>query len=120
METCKKLLTAFGVLGLVSQALGAGAMKVCSEHEFACLDGQKCIDASRMCDGLTLDCHDESDEFPSICGDCTPSQFACANGKRCISKYWLCDGAMDCADGSDELEKNCGKCTSSEFACANG
>ena len=75
----------------------------CSEDQFACADGEKCIPADFTCDYIN-DCEDNSDEINADCV-CDPAyEFEC-DGGGCINATWACDGENDCADGSDEY--NC-------------
>jgi hypothetical protein len=54
------------------------------------------------------DCHDNSDEKPSLCQaeQCPPGQFQCRN-KQCIPYEVVCNGVRNCTDGSDE-PSSCG------------
>ena len=55
------------------------------------------------------DCHDNSDEKPSLCQQevCSAGQFQCRN-KQCIPYEVVCNGVRNCTDGSDE-PSSCGK-----------
>jgi hypothetical protein len=55
------------------------------------------------------DCHDNSDEKPSLCQaeQCPPGQFQCRN-KQCIPYEVVCNGVRNCTDGSDE-PASCGE-----------
>ena len=77
----------------------------CTDGQFRCWDGSKCIYKSWQCDNYT-DCRDGSDEFycynSTATMSCTEDQFRCWNDSRCIYRSWQCDNYTDCADGSDE------------------
>ena len=64
------------LLFLLALAPAVLALK-CSESEFGCEDGSRCVPRSWFCDG-SLDCLDSSDE-PDSCPlpSCQESQFKC-------------------------------------------
>ena len=81
--------------------------KSCSDTEFQCRQGHKCIPKADQCNG-NVDCPDQSDEtncVTSPCGD--PNLFQCPGGS-CIPKELVCNGYKDCEDGADEPH-NCGE-----------
>ena len=84
----------------------------CSEYQFACSDGNKCVDKTWLCDGDN-DCGDWSDEEMYWCYNCTgPSLFTCSHGNKCVPQSYLCDGMPDCfPDYSDEAMSVCNNCT---------
>ncbi|KAK4305167.1 hypothetical protein Pmani_022928 [Petrolisthes manimaculis] len=101
--------------------------QVCSETEFKCMGGYKCLSNIVKCDGL-YDCMYGDDE--AICRISTPTppptppprmvcnedQFQCESDQECISASWRCDNDEDCVDGSDE--RDCPKeCKMDEFLC---
>ncbi|XP_050691158.1 prolow-density lipoprotein receptor-related protein 1-like isoform X1 [Eriocheir sinensis] len=91
----------------------------CSEREFRCRDGLKCIPMSHKCD-YSPDCRDASDEPP----DCPPRHcgtFTCNITKKCLPMGWVCDGESDCGpdDFSDEHNPLCkgNTCPPNYFRC---
>ncbi len=122
-----------GTTGAGGSATGgtAGAMGGCGPDEFRCASGE-CVDVSRVCDGLTADCQDGSDESPSLCSGsggtggvtagaggnsaggtagaatgCAADEFACGF-MECIATALVCDGTPHCADSADEDPSTCG------------
>ena len=85
----------------------------CSEDQFACSDGLKCISNEYLCDG-DADCNDASDESESACIECgtDPSKFTCElyGNEVCHDMCYKCDGYNDCDDLSDELVSVCPNC----------
>ncbi|CAH0386096.1 unnamed protein product [Bemisia tabaci] len=91
----------------------------CETDQFACFDGQKCIDAKDRCN-MHFDCHDHSDE--ANCQNVTCDQsynFLCRTGE-CVSHAVLCNNEWNCKDGSDEENCTTSTCPSSEFRCHSG
>ena len=94
----------------------------CSENQFACRDGSKCVSRSRdLCDGYK-DCDDYSDEFASKCDNCTADHlFSCLIHRGvnvCLNVKFKCDGISHCG-GADELLSECeSSCSpSTKFVC---
>ncbi|XP_071869087.1 low-density lipoprotein receptor isoform X8 [Bombus fervidus] len=109
------LLTIFGFLA-AADAFSTDSPHKCTDSEFKCANN-KCIPGAWHCDGED-DCHDGSDEDPTVCNDtCRSDEFTCAN-KRCIQRTWVCDSDDDCGDGSDEQDCKPVTCGPSEFACS--
>ena len=72
----------------------------CSDDEFRCSYGTKCINIDYVCD-KDDDCDDGSDEIG--CPLCESYEHMCASGDECIDIDYVCDLYNDCADGSDEI-----------------
>uniref|UniRef100_K1QFX2 Low-density lipoprotein receptor-related protein 1B n=1 Tax=Magallana gigas TaxID=29159 RepID=K1QFX2_MAGGI len=89
----------------------------CSNLEFLCHDGSKCIPMVQTCNKIN-DCEDKSDELDKVCNHthCGTQFFTCAN-YQCIPWGKHCDRQRDCLDGSDERDCPCDK--DSEFQCRN-
>jgi hypothetical protein len=89
------------------------ALRHCPATMFECHDGwsqfpglvyKKCIEQSRICDGV-IDCNmDQKDEEDCPCKE---NEFQCVSNGMCIPKGLRCDHDRDCMDYSDEL--NCSK-----------
>lgn len=79
----------------------------CTESDFQCQNGEKCIPATFQCDSIYVDCSDGSDE---------ENCFVCKTGNRKFAPLnKVCDGFEDCFDGSDEM--NCEDFICPEFTC---
>lgn len=94
------------------------------EPSFYCPIADRCIDTSRVCDGI-LDCWDRQDE--ADCPACVSGALACdaSNSSggavarfRCVAAVHLCDGHEDCADGRDE--EGCPSPLPDLYTCASG
>lgn len=98
----------------------------CPATHFQCANGA-CIPLNWKCDSKS-DCHDNSDELPSLCANvktCTDGQFQCRRTQQCIPSNWVCDGEKDCGadDTSDEDSVNCRrqqKCLPNQSECDGG
>ena len=88
----------------------------CIDTKFMCLNGEKCVENHRRCNG-DKDCYDGSDELE--CDKSMCMGFWCPTNKQCVRNSSRCDKKVDCLDGSDEV--NCvEKCSDDEFKCHNG
>ncbi|XP_076821145.1 uncharacterized protein LOC143467328 isoform X2 [Clavelina lepadiformis] len=76
----------------------------CTENEYKCISGSRCIPDEFKCDGYA-DCPDDDDELQcnATTGVCLYGDM-CGDGS-CIELWKVCDGVDDCDDASDEL--NC-------------
>jgi len=95
-----------GTGGAIDPGVG-GAPVGCGADEFQCGSGE-CIPQSQVCDHLSQDCADGSDESAAACsgsggtGGAGACEFQCGSGE-CIPMSQVCDRlSADCADGSDE------------------
>ncbi|KAG1651176.1 Basement membrane-specific heparan sulfate proteoglycan core protein [Nymphon striatum] len=111
-----------------SDELGCG--RLCSEHEFPCLDGS-CIELSSHCDGVIQCpygedekyCVHETTNMPPTIHPCKVNQFHCKTSNVCVELSSKCDGVRTCPDGSDE--EGCAivsteapkTCKADEFLC---
>ncbi|XP_065832092.1 low-density lipoprotein receptor-like isoform X2 [Oscarella lobularis] len=81
------------------------AILQCSDREYKCLDGERCIPYPYRCDSY-VDCKDGSDEDQETCKTaprCPPRlQFSCVTTPQCVPWSKHCDGTDDCQDNSDE------------------
>ncbi len=86
----------------------------CSEEEWECKDGKRCIPKDCVCD-INIHCRDGSDESDDVCADwqCAEGLWKCANNK-CINSIKVCDGSTlrndvikNCLDESDEDSELC-------------
>uniref|UniRef100_A0A131XU10 Putative low-density lipoprotein receptor n=1 Tax=Ixodes ricinus TaxID=34613 RepID=A0A131XU10_IXORI len=89
----------------------------CPKGFVSCLDGEHCIPALLLCDGVR-DCPDGADER---CGDvqmCPVGYYFCSDPSinPCLHRSKVCNGHSDCSDGSDE--SLCGECP--DYFCRNG
>ncbi|KPJ19500.1 Serine protease nudel [Papilio machaon] len=73
----------------------------CAPGTTSCLNGEACIDNSKLCDGM-VDCTDVSDEARCSC-------------KSRVDKSRICDGYFDCPFGEDEM--GCNGCKENMFSC---
>jgi hypothetical protein len=89
------------------QCVDEGGGNACEAGQFACADGEQCINGAWSCDGIA-DCNDGSDESVALCGaaECGEFQFSCADG-QCIAIGFVCYQFPDCGDQSDESEELC-------------
>ncbi|XP_065835962.1 low-density lipoprotein receptor-like [Oscarella lobularis] len=89
----------------VSLGPTVSAILQCSDREYKCLDGERCIPYPHRCDSY-VDCKDGSDENQETCKTaprCPPRlQFSCVTTPQCIPWSKHCDGVDDCQDNSDE------------------
>ena len=80
------------------------------EGAFECADGSKNISINDICKG-TPDCPDESDEFASLCDNCSADNLFRCQGKHeqiCLPISLKCDGRVHCRDtAADELFSEC-------------
>ncbi|XP_072017393.1 uncharacterized protein [Amphiura filiformis] len=76
----------------------------CTEDEFSCDDGLRCIPESDRCDKIP-NCNDHTDEI-NDCSCDSSDEFRCVSGE-CIAKSWYCDRFVDCLDSSDESNDHC-------------
>ncbi|XP_070072746.1 vitellogenin receptor Yl [Drosophila takahashii] len=95
----------------------------CSHRQFACHNGEQCVDKERRCDDRK-DCRDQSDEQQCEKFDktkkCHVHQHACDNGK-CVDTSLVCDGTNDCGDNSDEaMCDSAVGCEAGMFQCGSG
>lgn len=92
----------------LSSTQAAGGAVICSENQFACLDGN-CIKEELKCDGVK-NCADGSDETFKACYntkcDNQESLYRCSYG-GCVDVKLKCNGVQDCWDNSDENKYEC-------------
>ncbi len=88
--------------------------RTCSDGEWSCLDGRRCISQGLVCD-FNVHCGDGSDEWGSFCEEwqCPEGFFKCEYN-RCIPEKLVCDSWANCADISDE------KVDCYEWSCSPG
>ena len=127
------LLTYLKVLSILFRQQGAAhattlapitssASLSCSDQEFPCADGSKCIPRSKLCSGRD-DCKDNSNNNPSLCEDCPASKglFKCLwrGVDVCFPTEFKCDQIHHCSDFTDESVAECPQCVgnSSMFTC---
>ena len=100
----------------------------CSDDQFACADGSRCISKSDLCDGINTrfrGCPDNSNNFPSQCDNCTEDTlFKCqvSGVDVCMGTQFKCDESKNCDSYADELVSECPDCVtdSSKFTCKIG
>ncbi len=99
---------------------------ICSDGEWSCLDGSRCIADAHVCDDR-IHCADGSDESTQVCEvwQCAAGKWKCPHNK-CISSVHVCDdlrtsGLGNCGDGSDEANELCAhwNCSSGRWKCKN-
>ncbi len=94
----------------------------CSDEQWACLDGKRCIGGEYVCDGL-IHCTDASDESNELCSSriCPDDAWRCPDNK-CLRPSYVCDGEKTCRDGSDEDPEFCSQwiCPDEFTKCVDG
>ncbi len=93
----------------------------CSDDEWVCQDGRRCIGLGYVCD-MTTHCGDGSDEWPSFCQQwkCPAGFFKCDNN-QCITEDLVCNSFPNCNDQSDEyLDCHDWQCSPGFFKCDDG
>lgn len=89
----------------------------CGKNQFGCLSSNKCINNSRVCNGIG-DCNDFSDETNCI-QHCPPQHVRCGSSSHCYDyKLHRCNKILDCPNGADEY--NCFKPCHGKIMCASG
>ncbi|XP_063157945.1 SCO-spondin-like [Candoia aspera] len=116
MQECRNCSCEAGLWQCTAPLEPCRALSHCTETEFACHTGGRCVPRAWLCDNED-DCRDGSDELCPL--SCTPHQYRCFSG-QCIPWGYRCDGTIDCADRSDEKDCPSPACSPQEFRCANG
>ncbi|KAH0627733.1 hypothetical protein JD844_003874 [Phrynosoma platyrhinos] len=116
MQDCRNCSCEAGLWQCTAPLEPCDAQSHCTEMEFACHTGGRCVPSAWVCDNED-DCGDDSDEFCTL--SCAPHQYQCASG-QCVPWGYRCDGTADCLDHSDERGCPLLACAQQEFRCANG
>ncbi len=110
--SCLLVLTTNGLLSLSME---------CSDKQWSCQDGRRCIELGRVCD-REIHCGDGSDERYSLCTEwkCPDGFFKCADN-QCIKEEMVCNSFPNCNDETDEyLSCFHWNCSKGYFKCDDG